>query len=355
MSAARRQQLDASNQRKSGRSDAVRELNMLADEVQVKEYKVDMMSSLSATEPKVDRLIRILQPRCQEPSLHQRLRQAAATWVEKGGSLSQPLVERQPGGDEDVPVPEEEEAADKMDLKGSQNLSQVLPMHYVLEPGYILHSKAFMATYNNRAFTLQTWDRFKEWMPRLSKTLGARAWAACIEKSLNADASDDQTVYHLHGYLFWTDGVGIYRRNLNDFKFENVFPRIDKCVVRSGVTPRTAACHGLWYVACMKKGTIAAATNYQPWTHYRPQVGWLQGLHEAKKLSHERYLELSQDFAGHASRKTDVMEVIRDEREHAVRELVAAELASLKANNMFKPLRHFDEVCGNKYQDPPDR
>ena len=61
-------------------------------------------------------------------------------------------------------------------------------------------------------------------------------------------SAGEQERYHLHGYLYWTDNVGFQRRTIDELKFDDVAPRVDKCVVRNGTTPRTAACHGLWYV-----------------------------------------------------------------------------------------------------------
>ena len=65
-------------------------------------------------------------------------------------------------------------------------------------------------------------------------------------------------------------------------------------------------------------------------------------------MTHERYLELSQDFAGHASRKNDVMEVLRDERARAVREVVAAEIPEASTFEILAALPAHDSdrtVC----------
>eukprot|EP00973_Karenia_brevis_P081058 11242059-Karenia_brevis.AAC.1 len=92
---------------------------------------------------------------------------------------------------------------------------------------------------------------------------------------------------------------------------------------RKGVSPRMAACHGLWHVSVMKMGTQHAATNYEAWRDDQPAGVWLQGLWEAKKLSHEHFLQLSMQFrSGHAKRKADLDEVQRDERAEAVERLV---------------------------------
>lgn len=345
---ARKTQLKDSGERKMKRKAAARELNKLAEEVGVTEYRIPM-KELAATEPKVDRLIRVLQPRCQRKALLARLRSAAEMWSHNNGALSQPIVkppvanrlgkngeENDNAGDHDDRGPDENDA-DEDDDDGS-----VLPQHYILQPGYILKSKAFMVTFNGDTISLATWPAFAKWVAKMCKRIGARAWAACIEESLAA--ASQQKKYHLHCYFYWTDGVGIFRRNLDDFHFQSMAPRVDKCVVRSGVTPRTAACHGLFYVYVRKAGTVEVATNFHPWVDYKPQISWIQSLHEAKKMSHEQYMQLSQDFAGHASRKNDIQEVLRDVREKAARDVVAKELAALKQHGMYKPMRIFPEV-----------
>ena len=66
-------------------------------------------------------------------------------------------------------------------------------------------------------------------MVALKRSFGARAWSACLEESLEAK---EPVVFHTHGYLLWTDGIGVYCRSLDAFKFQDISPRIDVCTVR---------------------------------------------------------------------------------------------------------------------------
>jgi hypothetical protein len=216
---------------------------------------------------------------------------------------------------------------------------------WLLKPGFILKSKAFMTTYNSQSFTPATFVSFKMWVKDAASRFGARAWAACVEENAVDSGMHDTRRWHLHAYFYWTDGVGVFRRNLDDFKFEEVWPRVDKCVVRSDVTPRTVACHGLWYVTVMKAGTLNSATNYKPFVHFCPQKVWLQKLWDNKKLSHEQFLSLSLTFrTGHSARKREVMDLQHDESADAAHTLVTSELSALHRHQPLRPLERFEVV-----------
>ena len=102
------------------------------------------VSGLVASEPKMDRLIRVLEPRCQTTVLVARLRDAVQLWKDSGGALSQPMTDEP--ADPGVP---DYDAADESQVP-------LLPLHRVLQPGYILKSKAFMITFNS---DLSRWTR----------------------------------------------------------------------------------------------------------------------------------------------------------------------------------------------------
>ena len=220
------------------------------------------------------------------------------------------------------------------------------PFVHPERPGFKLKSKAFMLTYNSFDFSPATWDSFLAYVKELRQKFGARAWSACLEQSLHADSGAADR-YHLHGYLLWTDGVGVQCEDLDPFIFQGVRPRIDVCVSKtSTVSPHTAATHGLWYVWLRKSGTLFNATNYEAGAWYKPQAGWLQNLYQDKKLTYDRYMELSAtDFPlGHSARKRDAEEALRDTKARAVGHLVSSELALLKTGNDYQQPRSFPEV-----------
>ena len=127
LSRFRRQQLSTANVRQQMRRDAVRSLNDLATELELERVQVPM-KGLLASEPKVDRIIRVLEPRCQTAALAQRLRAAVQLWKDDGGALSQPMTDAA-----DPNAPGSGDEADDSDVP-------LLPRHRVLQPGYILKS-----------------------------------------------------------------------------------------------------------------------------------------------------------------------------------------------------------------------
>ncbi len=98
--------------------------------------------------PGVEALARLLEPRCQTEDLAARLRTAVVSYVDNGGVLSMPVLAVPVAGD--VPAAECE-AGDA----GCDAPTPVL-RHRLLEQGFRLNSKAFMLTFNCRAFTEAT-------------------------------------------------------------------------------------------------------------------------------------------------------------------------------------------------------
>ena len=244
---------------------------------------------------------------------------------------------------------------------GPEEAVPVIPGHTVLKSSFRLHSRAFMVTYNSDDFIPATWPAFHAWTKSFARSHGSRAWAACLEESLHAGTPGQQR-FHLHAYFIWLDDVGLSLRSLESLRFEGVRPRVDVCKpsmqgTASGL-PRKAALHGLWYVTVCKEGTRNHATNFEPWVKYSPNMAWLGGLWDAKKLSHGRFQELSAEFrTGHSKRKRDLTEVQRAELEAAVHAHVAAEEAELAAKTPlteFKVFPKIEEFVAN-FQQPARR
>eukprot|EP00973_Karenia_brevis_P028939 3992380-Karenia_brevis.AAC.1 len=64
-----------------------------------------------------------------------------------------------------------------------------------------------MTTYNSCNFGMDSWPAYEAWAKAFAQKYGARAWAACLERSEHAQdaASMKQIVYHMHAYFFWED------------------------------------------------------------------------------------------------------------------------------------------------------
>jgi hypothetical protein len=322
-------QWDAANARAKARREAVSSLNRLAQDVGVKSIKVKADSAA------VEKHVRLLDGRCQSGDLPARLRAAVEAYVSNGGRFSVPVSLLPP-----------DDAADGSDAAdcgdgGEDGPLSCLSRHRVLDDGFRLESKAFMVTYNSRSFTLDTWPEFLAWVKDQRRRLGFRRWAACLEESAAPG------VYHAHAYFWWTDGVGLRRRNTDDLVFAGVRPRVDVCTCQATRSRplKLAAAHGLWYVAVMKVGTKASRTNFWAWRDYVPRPEWVRSLWEAHKLTHAMFADLSRELrVGFAERKRDLSELEADERRQAVIDHVKSEMERLRGAGVFRPLRDFKEV-----------
>ena len=304
-------------------------MNVLLDELVI---GIDKIDPKNVDASRLERILRLLNRRCTGVILHLRFSAAVSKWVDNGGALPDSMSF----------VNGSLQAADGDQVTADEAAPPLVPRHKVLQVNFRLHSKAFMLTHNSRAFTPAVWSRYLAWVQEFHQRFGSTAWAACLEISEHATSAG--TVYHLHAYFLWRDGVGIQLRDLDEVRFENVRPRVDCCIqVTNGQCPRFAALHGLWYVALKKAGTLEAATNYEAWRDYRPLTSWLTGLWDSGKLTHQQFLTLSARFrTGHAKRKRDALEVMVDEQERAVENLVQTELEELEAKN---PLLTFNSYA----------
>ena len=109
----------------------------------------------------VTRRIRLLEPRCQEGELPQRLRTATELWVSNGGKLMQGVLP--------PPAP-----ADHAPLDESGEAAASLPQHKVLDSAFRLKSHGFMVTYSCEDFSQETWPAFRERLREVVKSRGDR-------------------------------------------------------------------------------------------------------------------------------------------------------------------------------------
>ena len=130
----------------------MKDLNALAE---AKGMRSSQLPVTTATNGQVERLVRLLDARCEGPDTRHRLRTAAAQWEQNGGQFSTEVV-----AEDDFAV-------------------SLVVRHRVLKANFELKSRAFMLTYNSRSFTLETWVPFRAFVVSLRARFGARAWAAC--------------------------------------------------------------------------------------------------------------------------------------------------------------------------------
>ena len=310
------------------RRKAVQRLNQLAAELSVARLPKKVKAGR-----KVEGLIFKLQSRCEDEVLRKRLSAAVQMWVDNGAQLIGELTDEHGNAIPD-PSTEIDEAQDS-----------VIGMHRFLKKGFKLKSRAFMLTYNSRTFIPETWKTFLKFIKRLAKRFGAAGWAACLERTLDPsqDSKDGDSVFHTHGYLYWTSGENIERNNTDDFLFSGVRPRVDHCFVTNPSKWKLAVRHGMWYVFVKKLGTLESASSSR--TELLPRPLWLSSLWDEQKLSHEQFEFYSTKMrTGHATRKRDISEVLRSERQCAVAKHVQQGERELEHLNAVKPARTFAEV-----------
>ena len=97
----RRLQLVNANRRQLQRRAAVATLNKLADELLPADTLRLPTKTVVAADPRFERLVRALQPRCQTRRLAARLREATRQWADNGGALSQPVAAASDTGEDD--------------------------------------------------------------------------------------------------------------------------------------------------------------------------------------------------------------------------------------------------------------
>ena len=323
---ARELLIKRSNARLTARRGAIKALNVLLSEMSLDAARLQPKALDRA---RFAHALRLLSRRCVLAEQQAKLRAAVTRWVDNEGKLPDgvQLVPGQ-GGLEVTP-----------DDVETQSL---IAKHKVLISTYEIKSKAFMLTYNSADFTAETWGPFLEHMKGLHHRLGSKAFACCLEKSLNAAESVPLAErYHTHAYMIWTDGVGYRAQTLEDFRFQGTLPRVDKCMVGANTrAPRQAALQGLFYVSVMKKGTMFTHSNYKPWVDYKPSKDWLTSLYDSHKLDHDDYLQLSMQFrSGHSTRRREVLDIVRDEEDSKVRKHVKREAAAARAQQPLQEPR----------------
>ncbi len=265
----------AGNARGKQRREAVAALNRLAEEVGTAQVR------LKAPAGAVEKLVRLLDARCHAGDLPGRLRDAVRLYLDNGGSFSVPVLLA------DIAAGA---AATGEGHDADSDPPPPVLRHRLLDEGFRLRSKAFMLTFNSRAFTA-TWPVFLRWVKDRYRELGARRWAASLVESVEAThrarsgGAAAAPVYHTHAYLWWLDGVGLVRRNTDDLVFDGVRPRVDVCTCHATKSRalRVAAAHGLWYVAVMKDGTVASDSNFVAWRDFVPKAEWARSLWDAHK------------------------------------------------------------------------
>ena len=313
------------------REGAIQKLNGIAAQVGLD--KLPVKTAWKA----VQRLIKKVQARTTDAPTTARLFDTAKEWVDNWGHLDGTLAPPPPQGSKAPPGDD----------------ATLVPKHRVLLPNFRLQSRAFMVTYNSKQFTKETWCALRAFTQTTAQRLGATAWAACLEESLNAKHFPSGRItsktcpspqFHGHAYYFWDGAERVRLHNTNDFVFAGVRPRVDVCAARNPATFKSAALHGLWYVFVRKKGAVAEATNYLPWQAYLPKKEWLVSLWAQRKLDHDDFERLSAHFReGHAARMQELAAVRRTEMACAVREHIRLEAARADTTTLLS-FRRFAEV-----------
>ena len=205
--------MQGANKRGLQRRAALRALNALVVEQELPLPHIDAKKPRAADLAKV---LRALSRRCVDDDAL-AFKAAVLRYVRNSGVL-----------------PDGFSVADDGDLTAdtADTETPAVPKHRFLKFSFRLQSTAFMLTYNSSDFSAATWVAFKTFVEDRARRYGARAWAACLEVSLHADAAHPGQRLHTHACMLWTDGIGLRLRSLEPLYFEDTRPRVDVCVTR---------------------------------------------------------------------------------------------------------------------------
>ena len=116
------------------RRSAVSTLNALAKELQLGVEPLRVKERMASV---ITRRVRLLEPRCQDGNLPQRLRAAVEQWSNNGGKLTREVL---PPANNPASLPTGD--APELDSDYDEAVA-TLPLHKVLDPSFRLQSKAF--------------------------------------------------------------------------------------------------------------------------------------------------------------------------------------------------------------------
>ena len=162
---------NSSNLRRLNRRAAVVALNKLGEDCAL---NVPALKQKDVDLSRLDQFLRVLNRRCAVEPQRTTFAEAVEKWVANGGKLPDGMRFA------NAALVEDETAAPARDEL------PVVPRHKVLAADFRLHSKAFMVTHNSECFSRNSWKAYRKWAVGFAKKFGARAWAACWEKSTHA-------------------------------------------------------------------------------------------------------------------------------------------------------------------------
>ena len=166
---ARQASLLASNAKLVARRQALRTLNQIVATLGFLHLRVDVKLPETSA---LDKMFRFLARRELDVALAQRCADAVKLFVQSGGRLPDGITLRDTGAG----------------LHATESTFPVVPGHKVCTTGFKLRAKTFMVTYNSSSFTPAIWPAFETWVKAFAGKYGARAWAACLEKSLHTSS-----------------------------------------------------------------------------------------------------------------------------------------------------------------------
>ena len=162
---ARAASLLEANTRLEARRAAIRKLNSLVEEALPGVDKLDYKSFDNGA---FERILRLLNRRCQTEPQRSQFREAVQEWVDNKGQL--------PGGLRLVTVAENNVSLEDIngDLAEEDDVASLAPGHRVLKACFSLKSKAFMLTHNSRLFTKALWPEYAKWAEEVASKQAIR-------------------------------------------------------------------------------------------------------------------------------------------------------------------------------------
>jgi hypothetical protein len=317
-----------SNERRSGREQALKVFNTLASEHQLQ------LLSMRASTNAIEELYKQL---CQRVTQEQvkRLSDAREAFCSNGGAvLDVALLPSHQQRGQDAPE----------DATGALEQHRTL----VIKKNFRLRSKAFMLTFNSILFaaSFETWCAFVAWIMKKVTEYKARFYSAAMESSLSSVMPGR---VHLHVYFSWHSGIGIDHETTDgwcfDFKSSTIRPRVDVYSENRGPSYWIRAVqHGHFYVQVDKMGKIFWTSNYAAWeAGWVPEAQWVTSLWKKHKISTDTYLALSLQLRDQHDRRKVMAEVVMADTSQAAHQ-EESDLALFLIGRTAKPFKPLPDV-----------
>ena len=183
-----------------------------------------------------------------------------------------------------------------------------------------MNGLAFLLTFNDAGFTVETWDAFDKHMQSFITEHKVYRWTYSMEESLN---SDDEGRIHFHAFLQWLgpidwkDGKKVVKWIISEGKEVNPNIRPNYLALADNLDPgvKSGAARGPdvqqslatahFYLAMRKVGKLRHRSNVEAFKDYWPAIRRVDGFRLSGKLDDEAWLYYRSLFTVNFARAFD--------------------------------------------------